>query len=74
MVKEKITLTISKVMGKYRVWDFLHETYYDNIKDTVKGIRESDFEVTLITYTLSKKEVKMLKRYGINIKQGGIGL
>ncbi len=73
MIKEKLTLTITKMANGYRVYNKFFEEYYNSISQVAKGVEESDFEVTLITFTLTKKEIKLLKKHGINIKYGGVG-
>lgn len=74
MIKEKLTLTVTKVANGYRVYNTFFEEYYNSISQVAKGVKESDFEVTLITFTLTKKEIKFLKKHRINIKYGGIGV
>ena len=74
MIKEKLTLTVTKVANGYRIYNTLFEEYYNSISQVAKGVKESDFEVTLITFTLTKKEIKLLKKHRINIKYGGVGV
>ena len=53
MNKEKLTLTVTKVANGYRVYNTLFEEYYNSISQVAKGVKESDFEVTLMAFAFA---------------------